>query len=792
VDCPIPEARLYRDYVIDSFSADLPYDEFLREQIAGDILAFRNPEHRFRERIIATGFLALSLRNGIFKHYHPELIIEDTINTIGRSMLGLTIGCSRCHDHKFEPISTADYYRFYGIFASSRYPFSGSELPQFSAGESVLMATPDQLASLPKEHRTAIRGLRATIDRTIAGHPVQKVLARKRKRLAGDRRRYEAIRKGGGFDPALRTSLDDQDVRIREDISKLDHSVRRVWFDLKSAERRAGFERAYAMREAVPTNVPIQVGGDPFDPGRVVQRGIPAGMMFGDPLEIPAGESGRRQLADWIASSKNRLTPRVAVNYVWQFHFGRGIVTTPDDLGFEGDRPTHPKLLDWLTRDFVDHGWSLKHLHRRILTSRAWRLSADAGDPEYRDAQTRDPSNRWWWHHDRRRLDAESIRDGMMQVAGTLDRSRPGAHPFPNENSWQFSQHGPFKAVYESKHRSVYLMTQRLQRHPFLTLFDGPDTSRPTVIRQSSSKPLQGLYLRNSGFVQVQARQWASRLVASSKAPNDRIREAIRRAWLREPFPGEVDVLANYVTTFGSALESARNGVADGSVSAKLELEYTFDGNTDDSSGGDHDGKMIGNPRFVPGHRGQCLSLDGDGDYVDSGLVMDFGDSFAVECWVRPAAVQAVYADIFGNHLGRSSRGFVLQQAGNKTNQFTGSIGIGGEAWVLTRAVTLRPGRWQHVALVRTPRFLALFVDGKRAQVQATKEKMRPSELPLLVGLGITLPKRCFAGEIDDLRVYRGVPSRYRDLVPANEIELASWTSLCRLLLTANEFLYVD
>jgi len=786
VDCPIPAARLYRDYVIDSFASDKPYDEFISEQIAGDLMAAQGPDGRFRERVIATGFLGLSIRNGIFKHYHPELIIEDTIDTIGRSILGLTIRCSRCHDHKSEPISTADYYRLYGIFASSRYPFSGSELPGFSAGESVLLVTPDQWAAVPIEHRRGIEGLRATIAKTLANHPTRKDLERKRKRLAGDVRRYHQVRSRGDFDVVLRTSIDDQDIRIREEISKLDNSVRKLWNDLKGTERLAGLERAFAMREASPRDVHVQVAGDPFDPGPLVRRGVPEFLARGQQFEIPAGQSGRLQLARWLTSPDNPLTPRVAANYIWQFHFGKGIVSTSDDFGLGGASPSHPELLDWLARQFIDNGWSVKHLHRLILSSKTWRLSGVAS----RKALAIDPTNRWYWRFDRRRRDAESIRDGIMQVAGTLNPNRPGPHPFPPEANWQFSQHGPFKAVYDSPHRSVYLMTQRLQRHPYLTLFDGPDTSRPTPRRKNTAKALQALYLRNSPFIHQQAQELARQLVAAEPDRRRRVRRAITRTWSREPVVGEVDEVLSYIDQYAERWKQdadAREGGA-----SKLVLEYLFDGDVKDTSGRKRHGTLVGDPAFVAGHSGQCVSLDGKGDYVDSGAVMDLGDAFAVECWVRPGPGQARYADIFGNHLGGSSRGFVLQQKGDATNQFTASFGIGGEAWVISKPITLAAGKWQHVAMVRTPSRLQLFLDGKLGAEVVSDAAARPSELAFRVGLGITLVDRCFRGDIDELRVYRGVPSRYRSRAVPGQIELAAWSSYSRLLLTANEFLYVD
>ena len=232
------------------------------------------------------------------------------------------------------------------------------------APQPLLLVSPAGWAGLPIEHRRGIEGLRATIARTLANHAAQKDLDRKRQRLAKDVRRYHAVRGRGEFDVALRTSIDDQDIRIREEVSRLDNSVRGLWNDLKGTERLAGLERAYAMREAEPRDAHVQVAGDPFDPGPLVRRGVPLQLAGGQQLEIPDGQSGRLELARWLTSPDNPLTPRVAVNYIWQFHFGKGIVSTSDDFGLGGSAPTHPELLDWLARQFIDNGWSVKHLHK--------------------------------------------------------------------------------------------------------------------------------------------------------------------------------------------------------------------------------------------------------------------------------------------------------------------------------------------------------------------------------------------------------------------------------------------
>ena len=786
VDCPIPSAYLYRDYVIDAFNNDKPYNQFIVEQIAGDILAAAHPSENSNEKIIATGFIALSLRNGIFKHYHPELIIEDTIDTLGRAILGVTIRCARCHDHKTDPFSTDDYYRLYGIFESSHYPFSGSELPQYSAGETVPLSTKAEWAAIPASTRDRIIALRNQMDSHRASSDLQNELASKVERITRDSERYLAIRSRGGFDTALRTSLDDQDIRIKEVYSQLDMSVRTQWNELRQLEKSVGIQRAYAMREGKASDALIQLSGDPFDTSKRVKRGAPTVLSPKHQLEIPADQSGRLQLAEWITSDSNPLTARVAVNYIWKYHFGKGLVASADNFGVSGDSPTHPELLDWLAAEFMNSGWSVKHMHRLIMSSATYRRSSTLSKAQ----QQLDPENTWLGRFNRIRLDAEAIRDGMLSISGNLDLTRPGQHPFPSESSWKFSQHGPFRAVYDSPHRTVFLMTQRIQQHPFLALFDGADTSRTTANRSQSTHALQALYLKNSDFVHEQAHSFAENLLKIDCSDTERLRIAIRTAWAREPVQKEVDSALTYLEQYASNWEEQQQSITGLPVS--LELEYRFDGSAEDSSGKGLHGKLFGNPTFISGKNGKCIALDGDGDFVECPDTLNhLDDMFAVECWVRPGKTQRHYADIFGNHLG-GGRGFVVQQAGNETNVFTGSYGIGNENWVLTDKVDLPADQWHRIALVRTPTHIQFFIKGELKTSVSSRDKVLDTDLNFRVGLGISIIERCFNGAIDDLRVYKGIPEEYRGVTSESDSRSAAWSSYAKILLTANEFLYVD
>jgi hypothetical protein len=245
------------------------------------------------------------------------------------------------------------------------------------------------------------------------------------------------------------------------------------------------------------------------------------------------------------------LTARVIVNRVWQYHFGRGLVPTPNNFGLRGEPPSHPELLDYLAAEFVRHGWSLKWLHRTILASRTYQLSSTPSPEQL----SKDPGNVWLGRFTRRRLDAEAIRDALLAVGGTLDVSRPGPHPFPAITTWGWTQHAPFKEIYPSKHRSVYLMTQRFQKHPFLALFDGPDTNTSTGTRTDALLPLQALYFINDPSVRGHAEGFARRLLKHS---GDRIDWAHRLAWGRPATPAEVVRGTDYVRSYAEELRRAR------------------------------------------------------------------------------------------------------------------------------------------------------------------------------------------------------------------------------------------
>jgi hypothetical protein len=554
-DYPIPEARLYRDYIIDSFNKDKPYDHFVREQIAGDQLAPEGPRESYAERVTATGFLALSRKYATAPEELWHLTLEDAIETTGRAFLGLTLRCGRCHDHKFDPVTQSDYYALYGIFASTKFAYAGSEEFQsknFPRTDFAPLVPPAEVGTKIKEYHDAL----IAIQETIASEDRFRALL---ERIAILEVEVDHLEKIHQEPRALKDYLQSLRSRFaaiqpRPNLGTAD----RLRGQLAEA-RRSGIlpnvPHAYAVHDSAPVDEAMHLKGEPAQRGKVVKRNAPA-FLTREPLSIPPGTSGRRQLAEWLTRSDNPLTARVMVNRIWQHHFGRGIVASPSNFGVRGEEPTHPELLDWLAARFVESGWSIKAMHRLILSSRAYQLASGVNVSN----AVVDPSNRYLWRFDRRRLSAEEIRDAMLVLGGHLDASRPGAHPFPPIATWGWTQHNAFKAVYPSNHRSVYLMTQRLQRHPFLALFDGPDTNHSTDVRTSATVPLQALYLMNNSFVREQAEGFAKRLLDATADHEGRVSLAQELAWGRPPTTDDVEKGVAYVSRFTQ--ESLKTGTA--------------------------------------------------------------------------------------------------------------------------------------------------------------------------------------------------------------------------------------
>jgi cytochrome c553 len=566
-DYPIPEARRYRDYVIDSFNADKPYDQFVREQLAGDLLAQLEPPERYAERVTATGFLALSRRYATAPYELWPLTIEDSIETTGRAFLGLTLRCARCHDHKFDPVTQEDYYALYGIFASTQYPWAGAEelaTKGFNRMHFVPLVPPKDAAPRLATHQKRVRDLEARIHLLEKDDPLARKLAALDRQIEAKTKARSGSTQPNGSDPKAELAA------LRQERERVEHQLQGRFPGLRMELRRlvrpglpADLPGAHAVQEGIPLDMYIHRHGDETQHGPVAHRAVPKFLAGGHPPVIPTKSSGRLQLAEWLARPDNPLTARVMVNRIWQHHFGKGIVTTPSNFGVRGEPPTHPELLDWLAGRFIDSGWSIKAMHRLILRSKTYQLASADDDVD----AAQDPGNRWYWRADRQRLDAEGIRDALLTVSGRLDRRRQGPHPFPPIESWGWTQHNPFKDTYTSNHRSIYLMTQRLKRHPFLALFDGPDTNTSTDVRPTSTVPQQALFLMNNAFVREQAEGLARRLIAASPDERQRIDLAHQLAWSRPAEATEQEAGLHYVEEYRKQLAAA------GTPADRIELE---------------------------------------------------------------------------------------------------------------------------------------------------------------------------------------------------------------------------
>jgi hypothetical protein len=467
-DATKPFAWRYRDYVIRSFNDDTPYDRFIVEQLAGDEL----PDDQVTpETLVAVGYYRLGPWDDEPADPKQDRAdqLDDLVATTSEVFLGLTLACARCHNHKFEPLTMHDYYRMVAVFDPLKRPQQGrSEVP-------LPLGTPAEIA--------------AEAERD----------ARMRPLLLAQRE--------------IRKQTDSAETAAR--LAAVEEQIRRL------RAERPDLPRGYRLDEpsAVPPETHLLLRGQAANPGPRVAPGVPA-VLTSQPLTFPDPAPGARTtryrltLARWIASPRNPLTARVMVNRVWQAHLGAGLVRTPGDFGTAGEPPTHPELLDWLASWFVENGYSLKKLHRLILTSATYRMST-RGNPSY---AADDPEDQLLWKFPYRRLEAEAIRDGMLAASGRLNRSMYGPSMYPFIPKEAIESHSDPREVWTSSgeqdasRRTVYAFTKRSLIVPMLELLDFCDTTRSTARRNVTSVPTQALTLLNGDFVNRQARHLADRL----------------------------------------------------------------------------------------------------------------------------------------------------------------------------------------------------------------------------------------------------------------------------------------
>ena len=518
LDAAIPAAQAwrYRDYVIQSFLNDKPINRFIREQIAGDLLPHKDGLEQ-REQVIATGYLALgpwALVQADKEQLRMD-VIDSQIDAIGKGLLGLTISCARCHDHKFDPVAQKEYFGLAGILGSTR-TIHGKirEAGVFSdVRKRPLFETPEEIAERERKSKPYLEEI-AALEAQI------KKLEAERAGLAKDAPKAER--------DALTTRVDT-----------LGRQKMLIAFNQPQQPS------AHAVDDVeAPSDCKINIRGNAHQLADVAPRTFVQVAMFGSDTPRWQG-SGRLELAHWIADDRNPLTARVYVNRVWQHLFGAGIVKSADNFGLRGDLPSHPELLDHLAADFVRNGWSTKRLVRQLVLTRAYQMSSSAANAQAEEA---DPENRLLWRMNRRRLDAESIRDGILLLAGRLDHTR-GGPTLPLHSLDTFSPAGgkvnpPSMRVAgqlpESvRHRrTLYLPVYRgspVLELDLMSLFDAASNAQVTATRNSAVIPTQALYLMNSPWVREQAQQLAKTL------PGDMAFLSRQRArWLIETVYGRL------------------------------------------------------------------------------------------------------------------------------------------------------------------------------------------------------------------------------------------------------------
>lgn len=644
-----PHAHHYRNYVIDAFNQDLPFDRFIMEQLAGDLVA---PE-KHSELITATGFLAIGTK--ILAEQDPVKKLADTvdeqIDTFSKTFLALTVSCARCHDHKFDQIPTTDYYALAGIFHSSsihdgdvkdaqylkremEFTKRKSEITQhLDSINHVLTGNANENSITSREAESFSRG-NVTIDKDNYGKGIGIISDPG----GGDNYaeydlenypagtymlelRYAALqsrpgkillnskviadnalaRVTGGWMPEnqkwhMEGIIHLQDgvnvlrfeskpnmshidkwritrlMGTSEEIEKLLNRRKDIESKLAQLTENAPSPRkVMAVMDGKPHNSHVHIRGDFNNPGNEVPRSAPLGFGFREYPITPDSSSGRKQLAQWLAHPENPLTARVMVNRLWHWHFGRGIVDTPNNFGVKGGRPTHPELLDYLAWKLISSGWSLKAVHREIINSKTYRMASGITSEI---AEKTDPENRFLWRQFRRRMDAEVFRDSILAVAGKLDTRLGGgemkvvsANPSPtdlvkNQNFYE-----------TSPRRSVYLPIVRSNIYDLFSLMDFPNSTVSIGKRNTTTIPTQALMMMNSPFFIDQAGHIAGMIANVSDPSQDRnsfIHRLYQHVLTRPPTEMELQWVSDFVSRFSDP------DVVDSQVEALQALAHTL------------------------------------------------------------------------------------------------------------------------------------------------------------------------------------------------------------------------
>ena len=749
----------YRNWVIDAFNDDKPFDEFIVEQLAGDLLPEADNSAQRLKRHIATGFLQVGPKP-VGMRDKRQLVLEiadEQIHATGVAFLGLTIACARCHNHKFDPIPARDYYSLAGIFMSTESFFD-----------------------------------------------------------------YE------------------------RDSMHLEYTV----------EGPEGPVEVLAVRDKPrPHNLRVHTRGSYLTLAEEAPRGFLQIVAGEDHAQIDTAGSGRLELARWIASPDHPLTARVAVNRIWQKHFGSGLVRSTDDFGRRGDRPSHPELLDWLARRFIESGWSVKSLHRRILLSSTYRQSHS----ENPRSASIDPENSLLWRMPRRRLSAEEIRDTLLAIGDELDLSPGGSSLTAGYRPLQ----PPRKIVvvkvndlynfgpYMQNRRSVYLPVIRNQLHPVLALFDSSNEHEPTGVRTTTTTAPQSLFFLNGEFVRRHARNLAVRLLDMEDVTDeDRVRIAYEIVFGRPASTEETLTAQKYLDNDLEILDPGRRHRREGKSKEPVDLPpyadvvratpgliayYDFEGDEEasrkESTG---EGALVFTNRVTPGRgdarsigdlgpstsgvtgivsaseeQGRSVRLDGKGQRLELSDTSRFDDDtgeLSCEYWIYPESVRVATV------IGRDGEGRRLWKSGLTPRDVVGrrenvlfyeffSPSLGGyrESFQAKAPV----GEWTHVVFTCGQGTRRLFVNGALLDEMSVAEEAIPSGgVPVSIGSRSNVGEY-FHGRIDEVSIYNRVLSvaevtaRYgaatgKTVDQSSVFENTAWTNFCHALLCTNGFIYVD
>lgn len=500
----------YRDYVVNSFNRDKPFDRFVIEQLAGDLLSFET-EAQQHEQLIATGFLSIGPKV-LAETDEVKMrmdIIDEQLDTTGRAFLGLTLGCARCHDHKFDPIATADYYGLAGIFKSTLTMRKYQKVAEWH--EHLLPS--DAATAMKADFDAKVVNRKAAIAQFVAS--ADKLV---REKLSAKPDVKEPEKLETLYPAETKAEL----KKLRDEVAALE-------------KEGPNLPAAMGVTEDKVVDLAIHVRGDPLKLGNVVLRHTPPVLTGPRTPQFTETQSGRRQLAEWLVDSRHPLTARVFVNRVWRWHFGRGLVRSTDNFGLLGETPSHPELLDWLARRFIADGWSIKSLHRLILLSSTWQQSSSANEK----SRALDPENSLYSRADIRRLEAEAVRDALLVAGGQLNTTMGGTLLKLKNRAYFFDHTSIDKTSYDSRRRSLYLPIVRNNVYEVFQLLDFPDPAVSTGDRATTVVASQALLMLNSDFVMQAAGKLADRLLAGSAEDDQRLTKLYVIAFGREPTTDE-------------------------------------------------------------------------------------------------------------------------------------------------------------------------------------------------------------------------------------------------------------